>query len=333
MPPLRFAELALGHRVQHPLRVVERVERSKTNGEPYIILTLGNSSGQIDTEPIWSNQLDAGWANGAERGAVVEAVGHIVRYEANGSSKRQLKLAGPLRPLPLDGLAVDEFLPAIADDAARLWRRLDRYRQSIRSGTLKCVLAFFFDDERFRLRFGRAPASVGGHHSRIGGLLLHVAEVTHIAHSAARALRADVDLVIAGALLHDIGKVEAYDISWTGFARTRCGHLIEHVVLGCLMLERALAAAGEPVCSDGQRLELEHLILSHHGTLEFGSPVRPLTLEAEVLHWADQASAKGNDVSECLCDPDAFRSDGEFADKSRLWRVERRSLWRRRHSW
>ena len=332
MPPLSFAALRLGDRVQHPLRVADRVERSKSNGEPYVILTLGNSSGEIDTEPIWSNQLGAGWADGAERGTVVEAVGHVARYEANGLAKRQLKLTAPLRPLPLDGFRLDEFLPAVAD-VAGLWERLDRCRCAIGSATLTRTLALFFDDDRFRRRFERMPASIGGHHSKLGGLLLHVVEVTQIARAAARVVRANADLVVAGALLHDIGKVEAYDINWTGFTRTPRGHLIEHVVLGCLMLERAVAASEAPICSERQLLELEHLILAHHGALEFGSPVRPLTLEAELLHWADQTSAKANDVSECLGDANAFRDGAEFAQQARLWRVERRSLWRRTHSW
>jgi 3'-5' exoribonuclease len=333
MPPLSFAGLHLSDRVQHPLRVVHRIERSRANGEPYVILTLGNSSGEIDTEPIWSNQLDAGWADGAEPGAVVEAVGQVVRYAANGAAKRQLKLTAPLRLLTRHGLQLEEFLPAIADDIAGLWARLDHFRLEIGSATLKHVLALFFDHEPFRRRFERMPASLGGHHGKLGGLLLHVFEVTHIARGAARVMRANTDLTVAGALLHDIGKVEAYDIDWIGFTRTPRGHLLEHVVLGCLMLERALAAAGEPICSERQLLDLQHLILAHHGTLGFGSPVRPLTLEAELLHWADETSANGNNIRDCLADSDAFGDGEEFAQRARLWRVDRRSLWKRTHSW
>ncbi|HEU4643753.1 MAG TPA: HD domain-containing protein [Gemmatimonadaceae bacterium] len=334
MPTLNLGEIQYGERVQHDLRVVDRIERQKSNGEPFVILTLGNTSGEIDTEPIWSNLLADGWVDGAHRGAVVQTIGHVVRYERAGAVKRQLKLTAPLRVLPRDALRVDEFLPRIAQDTARLWDSLDEMRHGISSSRLCRVLSLFFDDEPFRLRFERAPASIGGHHSAIGGLLLHVTEVAYIGRHMARAMRANSDLVVAGALLHDIGKLEAYDITWEGFVRTPCGHLVEHVVLGLLMLERRLAALGEPVCSTEQLLELQHLILSHHGQLEFGSPVRPLTLEAEILHRADDASAKATDVSDALADPVAFRDDDPFpADRSRLWRVDRRALWRRGHSW
>ncbi|HEX6533060.1 MAG TPA: HD domain-containing protein [Gemmatimonadaceae bacterium] len=333
MPTVDLGAIAFGDRVQHELRVVDRAERQKADGEPFVILTLGNTTGEIDTEPIWSNLLDDGWAEGAERGAVVQAVGHVVRYTRRGAAKRQLKLTAPLRVLPRDSLCIDEFLPRIAQDPARLWDSLDELRHGIASERLRRVLALFFDDEPFRLRFERAPASIGGHHAMLGGLLLHVYEVAYIGRHMARAMRADAGLVVAGALLHDIGKLEAYDITWEGFVRTPCGHLVEHVVLGLLMLERKLAEHGEPLCSADQLLELQHLILSHHGQLEFGSPVRPLTLEAEILHRADDASAKATDVIDGLADPGAFRDGEAFGDRSRLWRVDRRALWRGRPGW
>jgi 3'-5' exoribonuclease len=318
-----------GDRVQHDLLVLKRDDKQKTSGEPYARLTLGNSSGQIETEPIWQNLLDSGWADGAVPGTIVQAIGHVSSYD----SRRQLKLTAPLRVLPKEEARLEDFLPRITQDTAALWDLLDRMRREIRSDRLKRVLSLFFDDEPFRLDFERAPASINGHHGKLGGLLLHVSEVAHIGRGIARTMRADADLVVAGALLHDIGKVEAYGVSWEGFTRTPCGYLIEHVVLGCLMLERRLAAAGEPLCSDVQLLELQHLILSHHGKLEFGSPVRPLTAEAEILHRADEASAKSADVIESLDDVDAFRPGDPFADKSKLWRVERRSLWKKGHEW
>jgi 3'-5' exoribonuclease len=329
MTMVDLSQAQYGDRVQHDLLVLKREERQKASGEPFVRLTLGNSSGSIDTEPIWQNLLDSGWADGAVPGAIVQAIGHVSSFD----SKRQLKLTAPLRVLPKEEARLEDFLPRIAQDPTALWDHLDKLRRDIESERLRKVLALFFDDEPFRLDFERTPASINGHHGKIGGLLLHVWEVAYIGRHMAKAMRANADLVVAGALLHDIGKVEAYGVSWEGFARTPCGHLIEHVVLGCLMLERRLAAVGEPLCSDDQLLELQHLILSHHGKLEFGSPVRPLTAEAEILHRADEASAKSADVIESLDDGGAFRDGIPFADRSKLWRVEKRSLWRKGHEW
>jgi|SRR6185437_3958872 len=330
---LNLATATVGERVQETLRVVERAERTRSGGEPYVVLTLGNATGQIDTEPIWSNLLDSGWADGAIRGALVQVIGDLTRYTARGFSRRQLKLSAPLRALPRDSQPLDDFIPHVNESSEQLWDRLDKVRHEIRSDPLRAVLALFFDDEPFRLRFERMPASIGGHHSMRGGLLLHVGEVAYIGRTIARAMRAHVDLVVAGALLHDIGKVEAYDVTWDGFVRTPAGFLVEHVVLGSLMLQRRLAEAGQDLCTFAQQLELQHLILSHHGRLEYGSPVRPLTAEAEILYQADQASARTTAVQDGLADDEAFRDGATFGDTSRLWLAEGRPLWRRDGGW
>lgn len=329
MPPLNLAGAAVGERIQHEFLVVDRFEKTTNSGDPFVVLRLGNSTGHIDTAPIWSNQIE--WASGANCGAVVQAIGQITTYGKNGQSKRQLQINAPLRVIPAELVTVDDFLPRIAGDTVRLWDWIDRVRGEIRSRALQRTLGLFFDDDGFRTRFERAPGSAGGHHAKIGGLLLHVFEVTSIARTTAKTTRADVDLVTAGALLHDIGKVEAYEVSPAGFTYTPCGLLVGHVVLGVLMMERAIARLGEAVCSEGQLLELQHLVLSHHGKLEFGSPVVPMTLEAEIVHWADESSAKANDMSESLDDADGFQGGGELSDK-RVWRVGRR-IWRRPHTW
>ena len=199
------------------------------------------------------------------------------------------------------------------------------------SATLRRVVDLFYADDQFRVRLERTPGSVAGHHAKLGGLLQHIVEVATIARATARTCRANLDLVTSGVLLHDIGKVESYSISTGGFSYTPCGHLIGHVVLGCMMLDRAIAAGESPTCSNEQLVDLQHIILSHHGSLEFGSPVQPMTLEAEIVHWADEASAKSNDMLESLEDGDSFNGDDEISSR-RPWRVGRR-IWRRPHGW
>ena len=324
---LNHSQLTPGDRVQHELLVMDRSEKTQANGDPFVILTLGNPTGQITTAPVWSNQIE--WVDGATKGSVVQALGQVGIYPKTG--KRQIQLTGPLRVIPTTQVRPEDFLPRIAGDRGQLWAFIDKARAEMESRTLRTVLDLFFADDDFRLRFEQAPGSTGGHHAKIGGLLLHVSEVVNIARASAKTMRANVDLVTAAALLHDVGKVEAYAITPTGFSFTPCGLLIGHVVLGVLMLERKLARLGEPVCTEGQLLDLQHLILSHHGKLEYGSPVEPMTLEAEIVHWADEASAKANDVLESLEDADAFPDGAELSER-RIWRVGKR-LWRRPHGW
>jgi 3'-5' exoribonuclease len=329
MPPLLIPQLTLGERITGELLVYDRAEKKTNSGDPYVVLTLGNASGRIDTAPIWSDKIE--WADGARSGKVIQAIGDVTVYAKGGPAKKQLSLSGPVRILPDDSFRAEEFLPSIDGDPGRLWTWIDRVRSEIESHTLRRVLDLFFADDDFRVRFERTPASTGGHHAKLGGLLLHVYEVTNIAKQTARTMRANVDLVVAGALLHDIGKVESYEIGPGGFTFTPCGLLLGHVVLGCLMLERRLVALGESVCSEAQLTELHHMILSHHGALEFGSPVQPMTAEAEIVHWADEASAKATDMLELLADGELFGEGRETSDKPH-WRLKRR-IWRRPHGW
>lgn len=328
MPPLDLSRLGVGDSIQHELLVCERANKTTATGDPFVILTLGNSSGRMETAPIWSNQLD--WVGGAERGTVVQVIGAISAYGKNGAVRRQVQLSGPVRVIPQELVDALDFLPAISEDRTRIWDWIDRARTDVRSPTLRRVLDLFFADDDFRVRFERTPASTAGHHAKIGGLLLHVYEVCSIARHTAKTMRANVDLVVTGALIHDIGKVEAYSVTPTGFAFTPSGHLVGHVVLGSLMLERTLCRLSPP-CVESQILELHHFILSHHGSLEFGSPVRPATTEAEIVHWADETSAKANDMLESVGDAEGFLSGGEISDK-KFWRVNRR-VWRRPHGW
>lgn len=328
MPVPQLGSLGVGDRFQGELLVLDRSEKRTHSGDPFVLLTLGNRTGRIESAPIWVDKLD--WVEGATPGRVVQALGDVSLYGRNGSAKRQLTLTSPLRVLPDGEFDTADFLERV-DNLVPLWDWIDRQRTDMKSTTLHAVVNVFFADDTFRVRFERTPASTNGHHAKIGGLLLHTFEVASIARTAARTTRADQDLVLAGALLHDIGKVEAYEIAPSGFSYTPCGLLLGHVVLGALMLERALAKLGEPVCSEGQLLELQHMILSHHGSLEFGSPVQPMTAEAELVHWADEASAKASDMMDCIADPANFGSGKEVSDVSH-WRVKRR-VYRRPHEW
>jgi 3'-5' exoribonuclease len=335
MPPVNIADLPVGARVHHELRVVDRDQRRTRTGDPFVILTLGNRYGEIRTAPIWSDKLH--WAEGAVAGTIVQVVGEVRAWAEGGSRKRQLELSAPLRPITAEQVRIDDFLPRIDEDPAALWSGIDRVRGEIASPRLRAIVGLLFDDDEFRVRFERAPGSTRGHHAKVGGLLRHVTEVTFIARTIANTMRsgssspASVDLVTAGALLHDIGKVDAYSVSPAGFDTTPQGHLVGHVVLGCMLLDRRAGAAGKSVCSDEQLLEVQHLILAHHGTLEHGSPVRPMTLEAEIIHWADQASAKASSISESYSDPEAFPEGSVIS--GRIWQLDNRRLWRRREGW
>jgi 3'-5' exoribonuclease len=321
---LDLSKLTPGSRVQHELLVLDRTDKETRDGKPFARLTLGNATGRIETAPIWSEQLP--WVAGAERGKIVQAIGTVGEYQG----KRQLTLSAPLRVLPASAGSAEQFLPRIARKSEELWAWIDQQRSALASRQLRLALDLFFADDVFRQAFERAPGSTTGHHAQVGGLLLHSVEVATIAQSIARTMRANVELVTVAALLHDIGKVESYRISPTGFGHTTSGHLLGHIVLGTMMLDRRLRTLPQGTLTAEQELELQHFIQSHHGSLEFGAAVPPMTLEAEILHWADQASAKAADVTDTLANDEHFGDDA-FTLK-RPWPVQKR-LWRRPHGW
>ena len=331
MPPLSLPQLTAGASVSAELLVLERVERTTGGGDPFWVLTLGNSSGTLQTAPIWKD--NAAWVDGVEKGRVVQVLGSVEVYAKTGA--RQLKVTGPVRVLPSGTERIDEFLPRVEYATERLWDALDKLRAGISTPRLSEAVNLFFADDAFRSRFERTPGAVRGHHAKLGGLLLHVCEVASIGQQMAKTMRkANVDLVVTGALLHDIGKVEAYTVDAKGLGYDPRNHLIGHVVLGCLMFSERVTrarAAGTCTLSDGQITELQHMILSHHGSLEFGSPVQPMTLEAELLHWADETSAKADSFVEALADAELF-SSGDEVSARKSWQLDRR-LWRRPFRW
>ena len=321
---LDLSEVTPGFRIQHELMVRGREDKTTKNGDPFAVLQLGNATGSISAN-VWKEQLS--WIEGVKAGSVVQAIGAVENYQG----RRQLKLTAPLRLLPSSGINLDEFLPHITVERSKLWEQVDKWRSEMRSATLRTATDLFFADDAFRAAFERTPGAPRGHHAQIGGLLMHVMEVGAIVRSAAKTMRADVDLVTAGALLHDIGKVETYAIGVAGFDYTRAGSLLQHIVLGSLMLDRRLRTLPTGTLSDAQELELHHFIQSHHGIPEHGAAVRPMTLEAELLHWADQMSANGNNFIEAVEDSDLFPGEEEFSVR-KSWRLDRR-VWRRSHAW
>ncbi|MDI3281362.1 MAG: HD domain-containing protein, partial [Bacillota bacterium] len=214
-------------------------------------------------------------------------------------------------------------------DAEELLRRLDELRKSIADPGYRALVEAVFTPD-FLGRFAGAPAAQRYHHAYRGGLLEHTVNVASIASRLAEVYpQADRDLLVAGALLHDAGKVaELQQGLGGGISYTTAGRLLTHSVLGVLFLERtlarqafgqvetparpespdALAAPGIPVSrpaltvdaspSPEQVLRLEHLILSHHGQHEYGAPVLPATLEAWLLHFADNIDARAKQCQE-----------------------------------
>jgi 3'-5' exoribonuclease len=318
---LDLPSLRPGEQVQDSLLVLDAEQRS-FDGGACTVLTFGNASGRLASAPFWDR--DQSMVEGVRRGHVVQVLGEVAEFRG----RRQLRVSS-LRVLPTGTEDRARLLPSVGD-VERYWETVDAWRSEFTKPRLAAVVNLFYEDPDFRRRYGQCPASVNGHHAALGGLLKHTVEVGAIGRTIARAAGADPELVLAGALLHDIGKLEAY--RWdVAFDYTDAHYLVGHVALGALMLDRRLGESTPPVCTPEERQLLVHLVLSHHGRLEWGSPTLPLTLEAEVLHWADNASAKTASMAEALRDADAY-GEGLVAQK-RFWQLEHRRPYRGTSDW
>ncbi len=317
--PLNLPGLEVGTRIQDAFLVMDVSARTSNDGKPFTVLSLGNSSGQIATEPFWEERL--GEVEGISTGSVVQVIGEVTTYR----ERRQVRVTS-IRALPRESVDPKALLPSVGS-IERYWERLDGWRSEIAKPRLRKVVDLFYRDDAFRVRYQECPAAVKGHHSAIGGLLKHTVEVAAIARAIARTCNADQELVLAGVLLHDVGKLDSY--RWdTAFEFTEPGRLIGHVVLGAMELMRRIEAEPEPPCTAQERNILLHIILSHHGKLEFGSPVTPMLLEAEILHWADNASAKTASFADAGATAEA---EGLFT--APRWELDRRRVYLGQTDW
>jgi len=276
-------DLVEGTAVDEIFLVKESSMRETRTGKNYIAAKLSDSSGSITTR-MW----DATPAHAAQfkAGAFLRVRGRVESYQG----QPQL-VVNSLREVDAAGVDPADFMPTTPRDVKELKQELGRLVESVKDEALSALLGSFFDDEDFRARFCRVPAASDFHHAYGAGLLEHTVAVAATAEKVAESRPGDLDrdLLIAGALLHDIGKT--YELTaGPNFDYTDAGRLIGHIVMGCLEAEKRMGAI--PDFPAETRRQVLHLIVSHHGQREFGSPVLPATPEALALHHIDNLDAK-----------------------------------------
>ncbi len=262
--------------------VTSKQLRSRKDGGQYMAVTLGDRTGQIESR-MWENFAEA--APGFEQGDVVKVRAEVCRY--NG--RLQLNLE-KLRRATADEFELADFVPQTRKNVEELWSSLVRSVDSFSDLWLQALVRSFLEDAVIAAAFREAPAAKSLHHAWMGGLLEHVVSLIGICELAAQHYpEINRDLLLTGAILHDIGKLE--ELSWgTSFDYTLEGQLVGHITLGLAMIEKKLATL--PDFPPRLRMLVKHMVLSHHGKLEFGSPKLPMIPEALLLHYLDDLDAK-----------------------------------------
>jgi 3'-5' exoribonuclease len=248
--------------------------------------------------------------------------GEFVRVEARATTfqgQPQLAVTHVRRVHPaqdrLQGFREDDCVLSAPRSIDEMWDELKGHLQSVRNPHVRVLLHRIVTDYESQLR--EWPAAQSIHHAYRGGLLEHKLKMAETGRSLARAYGADEDVVLAGVLLHDIGKIHELHYEPAGTSYTRDGNLVGHIALGVILVRESInGISGFP---DELRAQIEHLIVSHHGTRDHGSPVEPRTVEAFILASVDELDTRIHQVRRAIAE-DA--GDDEFtAWHKRLGRV------------
>jgi 3'-5' exoribonuclease len=259
----------------------------KPSGQ-YLALTLADKSGQFEAR-MWDDFAEA--AATCTAGTYVKTQGIVSKYQG----KFQITLS-KLRLAAAVEVDTADFVPTSIYDIPTMAAELRSYVDVFRNDHLRRLVLAFLDDPQLGPAFLRAPAAKRLHHAWIGGLLEHVLCLVRVCLATAPFYpEVDPDLLVTGAILHDIGKVR--ELSWdTSFDYTLEGQLIGHISIAQGLLHEKIAELNTTTPDEPfppqLRLLLEHMILSHHGKLEFGSPKLPMTPEAMLLSALDDLEAK-----------------------------------------
>ncbi|MGD0547198.1 MAG: HD domain-containing protein [Terracidiphilus sp.] len=296
--------------------VLLKQQRTTKSNKPYLNLILGDKTGQLEAR-VWEPG-DPRIAKDFERGDVVKARGSASRFDDRLQMKiDQLRVALP------NEVDKTDLMPSTTQDVGVLWRALLSFIASFKNEYLKLLLSTLLADPVLAEAYREAPAAKQLHHAWLGGLLEHVVSLLTLADRVAPHYPLlDRDLLLTGVILHDIGKIR--ELSWEiGFEYTVEGVLLGHIQIGTALVERTIDSL--PNFPPRLKTLVLHMILSHHGKLEFGSPKLPMIPEALALSFIDDLDAKmqaiQNEFDKCL-------REGKGPDEmtGKVWALDQRQM-------
>jgi 3'-5' exoribonuclease len=300
--------LKQGDKIASLFLVGDKSMAHSQKGSAYLNVRLKDKTGEVDAK-VWDNaaELDRLF----KKGDVVYIEGRVQVYR----NALQVSIVN-LEPCALGDFNPSDFLPVSKLDTDAMFKELLAYVDQIKSEPIRTLLNTFFRDEKTAELFRRAPAAKGFHHIYLGGLLEHTLSVVRLLDRAADHYpHLNRDLLVAGGILHDIGKI--YEFSYDALIEySDEGRMIGHLVMGVEMIDKKIDTI--PDFPKQLALELRHIILSHHGEFEYGSPKRPKTREAMVIHFMDDLDAKLNAFDSFVAN-DATGNDSDWTSFNRFF--------------
>jgi 3'-5' exoribonuclease len=285
-----ISSLKEGDWIEETYLVTSKQVSTAKNGVTYLSVKLSDKTGEIDGR-LWDNADEV--AGKFEREDFVRIKGMASNYQ--GSMQIKMKTLEKVDDSRVD---IANFIEASPRNIDEMAKELHAIASDVINGHLRQLMNAFLDDKQFMEAFKRVPAAKTLHHNYIGGLLEHVLELISLARDVAKHFPSvDLDLLTVGSFLHDIGKVRELTVR-KSIGYTTEGRLLGHISLGYEMIaEKINAIPGFPT---ELSMLLKHIMLSHHGEYEFGSPKRPKIQEAVIINYLDDLSAKINNFQATL---------------------------------
>lgn len=294
--------------------VIKQCEKKMAkNGNSYLDLVLSDKDGEIFAK-LWDyNEVAHGKY---ETDMFVKVRGAISQY--NGHDQLRIDRIRPV--IESDNVDVSDFVKSADYSGEEMYNHLLSLVNSFKDDDLKKIVSYLLEENKEKILY--FPAAFRLHHAIRCGLLMHTASIVKLCESVCNVYPfVNRELLLSGAILHDIAKTIEFDVKETGIASgyTVEGNLIGHLVIGAMMVREA----GQKLNIDNEKsMLLQHMIISHHGEPEFGAAVRPLFLEAELLSQLDSMDAKIYEIMEAV----SGIEKGEFTN--RLWALDDRKFYK-----
>jgi len=280
-------QLMPGETLDQVFLVRDKDLRTTTSGSLYIACTLCDKTGHIPAR-MWQS------SESIYESVPVAGFLHVKGRTENYKGTLQL-IIDACRPYASEKVDIADYLPVTERDVEEMWAELLEILRCVKDKPLRLLIKKFVEDTEFVTKFKRAPAAMQMHHPFIGGLLEHTLNVARAAQAVVPLYpKVNADLVLAGVFLHDVGKVDELSYA-SSFNYTDRGYLVGHITMAAIWMEKKIAEieqeTSEPFPERTRDL-LQHVILSHHGVHEFGSPKLPAIPEAFMIHYLDNLDAK-----------------------------------------
>ena len=286
-------------------------QKTSAKGDSYLDMMLGDSDGEINAK-LWRYTPELHGEYSANE--LVKIRGTIAPY--NGAD--QLKIERIRHTTPEDNVDISDYVKTATYSGEEMYNELLSIAENFKDSELKTIVTAILKDNKMCLVYW--PAAFKLHHAMRGGLLLHTISIVRLCEKVCEIYPfVDKELLISGAILHDIAKLTEFDVAESGIATGYSveGNLLGHLAMGSMVIERYAEKLG---ISQNTAMLLEHMVLSHHGEPEFGAAVRPMFIEAELLSELDLMDSRVFEMREAL----ESTNPNDFS--GRLWAMDNRKL-------